>query len=684
MKAKSVILCLLTFVLDHSAFGEPLGTAFTYLGRLNNGGNAASGYHDFQFKLFDALASGVQQGSTVVSNAIAVSNGLFTVTLDFGPGVFDGSARWLDITVRTNGAVEFTPLTPRQLLTPTPYALYAPSAGAAATATTAASAQGVTANAITAAGIASGQVVKSLNGLKDVVALAAGPNVTLATNANTLTISAAGGGASGGWTTTGNAGTTPTANFLGTTDGQPLVINAGSVGINTNDPQATLHVNGTVLATQFAGDGSGLANVPATLATPFTLTTLATTNFAGHARGLVISGQYAYVASGYAGLHVYDISDPAHPSHVGPDPSLVWDASAVALSGHYAFVAGDTLRSVDISSPANPVVAGSAPGTRLCYGVAVSGDVAYLAADADGLFTYNIANPTTPVSLGQINNGGHALGVAVSGNFAYLANALDGLRIYHVANPAVPVAIGHRNEGGQAYAIALSGDFAYLANYDDGLRIYNVSNPTNPVSVGHVFDTGYACGVVVSGHYAYVANNHEGLRVYDVSDPAHPTSVGVAPISGGGGVALAVAVAGHYAYTANELGGLVSYFAAPLATVPGVIGATGFMGDGSSLTNLNAGQITGQLTPSVAAGLWQATGNAGTTPGRSFLGTSDNQPLEFKVNGQRALRLEPNATSPNVIGGYGATWSATGSTVPPLAAVGVSIIPTGWEAITQL
>jgi len=144
MKAKSVILCLLTFVLGHSAFGEPLGTAFTYLGRLNNGGNAASGYHDFQFKLFDALASGVQQGSTVVSNAIAVSNGLFTVTLDFGPGVFDGSARWLDITVRTNGAVEFTPLTPRQLLTPTPYALYAPSAGTAATATTAAAAQGVT------------------------------------------------------------------------------------------------------------------------------------------------------------------------------------------------------------------------------------------------------------------------------------------------------------------------------------------------------------------------------------------------------------------------------------------------------------------------------------------------------------------------------------------------------------
>ena len=660
VKTNAKLTALLALWLATAVSALAQTTAFTYQGRLNTGGTPANGVYDLQFTVHDAEASGSQIGPTWTTNGVSVSNGLFTTTLNFGAGVFNGNARWLSVAVRTNGGAGFTVLSPRQPLTPAPYALYAPNAGAAATATTAAAAQGVTASAVTAAGIASGQVVKSLNGLRDAVALAAGPNVSFATNANTLTISAAGGGASGGWTTTGNAGTTPTANFLGTTDGQPLVLKAARVGVNTNNPQAALHVNGTVLATQFAGDGSGLSNVPAALATPFTLTTLATTNFYGHARGLAISGYYAYVAQGYAGLHVYDISDPAHPSHVGPDPSLVWNASAVALSGHYVFVAGDTLSCVDISSPANPVIVGSAPGTRACYGVAVSGNVAYVAADADGLFTYDIANPTTPVSLGHIDNGGHALGVAVAGNFAYLANDLDGLRIYHIANPAAPVNIASRNEGGQAYGIAVAGDFAYLANYNDGLRIYNISNPTNPVSVGHVFDDGYACGVAVSGRYAYVANNNLGLRVYDLSDPAHPTSVGVAPISGDG-VALAVAVAGPYAYTANESGGLATYFAAPLATVPGVIGATAFMGDGSSLTNLNAGQLTGQLAPSVASGLWQVTGNTGTTPGRSFLGTSDNQALEFKVNGLRALRLEPSVISPNVIGGYSGNVVSNGS-----------------------
>jgi hypothetical protein len=61
---------------------------------------------------------------------------------------------------------------------------------------------------------------------------------------------------------------------------------------------------------------------------------------------------------------------------------------------------------------------------------------------------------------------------------------------------------------------------------------------------------------------------------------------------------------------------------------------------------------------------WSLTGNSGTTPGTNYLGTSDNKALELKVNGQRALRLEPNTESPNVIGGYSGNsvawgWGAT-------------------------
>ncbi len=52
------------------------------------------------------------------------------------------------------------------------------------------------------------------------------------------------------------------------------------------------------------------------------------------------------------------------------------------------------------------------------------------------------------------------------------------------------------------------------------------------------------------------------------------------------------------------------------------------------------------------AAYWRLSGNAGTNPATHFLGTTDNQALELRVNNARALRLEPNATSPNLIGGY--------------------------------
>src|SRR5215831_8407362 len=111
MKSKNIktkIVVSLTALLLGTQFAGAQGTAFTYQGRLNDGTNVANGSYDLSFTLYDDPTAGDVLGS-VTNYATAVSNGLFFVTLDFGPGVFTGaSSNWLDIAVATNGGSEFT------------------------------------------------------------------------------------------------------------------------------------------------------------------------------------------------------------------------------------------------------------------------------------------------------------------------------------------------------------------------------------------------------------------------------------------------------------------------------------------------------------------------------------------------------------------------------------------------
>ena len=106
------------------------GTAFTYQGRLTSQGNALNGSYEMRFGVWSAQANGSQLGMTLTNAPVTVANGLFTALLDFGGGVFTGPARWLEIGVRTNGdSGPFRTLSGRQLLTPSPYAMYSPQAG---------------------------------------------------------------------------------------------------------------------------------------------------------------------------------------------------------------------------------------------------------------------------------------------------------------------------------------------------------------------------------------------------------------------------------------------------------------------------------------------------------------------------------------------------------------------------
>ena len=109
--------------IDAAWARSPVGSAFTYQGQLTRNGSPFTGSLDMSFSLWDALAAG-NQIATVSIVGVDVADGLFTLPLDFGNGVFSGDARWLEITV--GGPDNPTTLVPRQSITPAPYATAIP------------------------------------------------------------------------------------------------------------------------------------------------------------------------------------------------------------------------------------------------------------------------------------------------------------------------------------------------------------------------------------------------------------------------------------------------------------------------------------------------------------------------------------------------------------------------------
>lgn len=123
MKILNTILVSIVLAISAGHTFAQGTTAFTYQGRLNAGANAANGSYDMTFAVYDANVSGNQIAGPITNSAVAVTNGLFTVSLDFGAGVFTGTNYWVQMNVSPAGANTFAALTPRQQLTPAPYAL---------------------------------------------------------------------------------------------------------------------------------------------------------------------------------------------------------------------------------------------------------------------------------------------------------------------------------------------------------------------------------------------------------------------------------------------------------------------------------------------------------------------------------------------------------------------------------
>jgi len=249
----------------------------------------------------------------------------------------------------------------------------------------------------------------------------------------------------------------------------------------------------------------------ATPATP-----LSTLPLDGVSERLQVVGGLVYVAGGFGGLRIVDVSNPAAPSETAS--LFVGNALAVAVEGGVAYVGEevDGLRLFDVSAPGTPVFLGTAdtPGTPLA--LALEDGRAYVADGPSGLRIVDVADPQAPVLLGGIHSG-HARDVAVRDGLVYLVDGA--LRVFDPANPAFPWQLSAFFPPTPATALALRWPFAYLLT-SAGVEVVDVSDPAAPDHVVTIPATGDA--LALDGRTLYVTDADEGSFVVDVTAPAVP------------------------------------------------------------------------------------------------------------------------------------------------------------------
>ena len=159
----SVTLMTIFLIASANTAMAQWSSVFTYQGRLIDDTLPSTGVYDFQFGLFDALTDGTEVIAAIDRLNVEVTDGAFTVLLDFGFSSFSGQDRFLEIRVKLPTEIDFRRLTPRQQITAAPHALYSFTSGYAESArsTLTASIATTAENALQLGGVPADQYVQT-------------------------------------------------------------------------------------------------------------------------------------------------------------------------------------------------------------------------------------------------------------------------------------------------------------------------------------------------------------------------------------------------------------------------------------------------------------------------------------------------------------------------------------------
>jgi len=207
---------------------------------------------------------------------------------------------------------------------------------------------------------------------------------------------------------------------------------------------------------------------------------------------VAVEGDHAYVGKRGNGWSVVDVSDPSMMMEVASDDSD--DAEDVAVVGTTFFVIdADGIRTYDVTDPTMPTEL--SPTVVLPGGsnqLAITGDLALVAASGGGLIAVDITDPASPTELSVFETSANATHVTADGTTAYVAHA-DGVNIVDVSDASMPAELG-LFERERAHAIAVDGSTLYVLGDDTAstmvpfLAVVDVADPSMVSELDGSFD----------------------------------------------------------------------------------------------------------------------------------------------------------------------------------------------------
>jgi hypothetical protein len=708
MKGKLALLLLGLLLVGPTLEAAPLGTAISYQGRLDDSGSPANGTYSFRYRLLGDPSGTTQIGPVVDLPSQPIAGGLLNAPLDFGPTAFNGDARWLEISVKPGSpsdAGDYITLNP-QPLPPAGSSQFARLAGDVLNgvitgqklAPLAVTTTHISDGAITGPKLGDGQVVKSFNGLQDHVTLAAGANVTITPSGNTLTVSATGAGGSSGWSLTGNA--TTSGQFIGTLGSQPFEVRVNNSRALLIEPNAT----SPNMVGGFQGNFVTSGIKGATIAGGGAL------NWFGAAPPNQVGGDYGTVGGGVgnvAGGPVSTISGGERGA-IAPDAhnSTISGGAFNVIAAPRAVIGGGTNNFIEVGAEGS-VIAGGWNNMAVGQGSTIGGgrlNQLLGAFDfrtiAGGVGNAIVGDAAWSTIGGGANNeiwarraviaGGSNNVIEAGATGSFIAAGRNN-RILNSGTSSVVAGFDNTNAAGNAVIaggyLNTAGANSAAATIGGGAENSIGANAPSSLIAGgsrNAIRDGALVGAILGGLRNTIGANAQVATVAGGQDNFVGGNYGLAAGRRaralhqgswvwGDSTDADVASSGPNQFLIRAAGGVgigTSDPAGAALRVAGTVRADGFNGP------LPASQLTGTLAPAnlsstaPSAGqvlsyngsslVWQSPGGASgawvvggnNASAGNFVGTLNNVPLELKANNSRALLLEPNVTSPNLIGGW--------------------------------